>query len=221
MPSQADKRSRGRRGRLKAPNIPTALDNLVSSSSPHPPEVAPVFNTMTRIWAASAVIDSIRRDMEENSIPAATLDRVSPLSKLLWEEILLLLPSTIPSLQSSLTTYELILVDIQQILSSNDPLRVSDDTIDRQLDDFMVQFQKALEPLKISQRVSPNSTHFFQNSHHILISGGNFSSNPVVQDPVLREQSHNILRVLYIQCGVLFGSAVSSMVGRSIVYLRR
>ncbi|KAF8806106.1 hypothetical protein BYT27DRAFT_7294756 [Phlegmacium glaucopus] len=163
MSSQATERLR-HRGRLKAPNIPVSilLDNFVESSSPHPPEIAPVFNTMTRIWAASAIIDSIQRDKEENShLPTAMLDRVSPLSKLLWEEILLLLqvPSTIPSLQSSLTKYELILVEIEQILSSNDPLRMSDDTIDRQLDDFMVQFQESLNPLKctISQRNSLNA----------------------------------------------------------------
>ncbi|KAF8806112.1 hypothetical protein BYT27DRAFT_7191412 [Phlegmacium glaucopus] len=205
MPSQAAERSR-HRGRLKAPNTRTSLDTFVSPS-PHPPEVVPVLNTMARIWAASAAIERIRRDNEENScLLTATLDRVSALSKSLWEEILPLPLSTIPSLQSSLTIYELILVGIQQILSSNDPLRMSDDTIDRQLGDFMVQFQEALNPLKgtISQRNSPNSTHFLQNAHHFLISGGNFSSNPVIHDPVLREQSHQILRVLYIQCGVLF-----------------
>ncbi|KAF8806098.1 hypothetical protein BYT27DRAFT_7242957 [Phlegmacium glaucopus] len=205
MSSQVAERSR-HRGRLKAPNIPTSLENPVSFS-PRPPEVAPVLNMITRIWAASAAIDSIRRDKEENAcLPTATLDRVSALSASLWEEILLLPLSTIPSLQSSLTIYELILVDIQQILRSNDPLRMSDDTIDCQLGNFIVQFQEALNPLKgtISQRNSPNSTHFFQNSHHIHISGGNFSSNPVVYDPALREQSHQILRVLYIQCGVLF-----------------
>ncbi|KAF8806116.1 hypothetical protein BYT27DRAFT_7191415 [Phlegmacium glaucopus] len=206
MPSQAAERPR-HRGRLKAPNIPTSLDNVVPSP-PRPLEVAPVFNTMTRIWAASAVIDIIRGDKEENScLPTATLDRVSTLSTSLWEEILPLPLSIVPSIQSSLTMYELILVDIQQILSSNDPLGISDDTIDCQLDDFMVQFQEALNPLKgtISQSNPPNSTHFFQNAHHLLISGGNFNNNPVVHDPVLREQSHQILRVLYIQCGVLFG----------------
>jgi hypothetical protein len=36
-----------------------------------------------------------------------------------------------------------ILVDIQRILSSSDPVEISDDTlaIDRRLDDFLLQFQ--------------------------------------------------------------------------------
>ena len=34
-----------------------------------------------------------------------------------------------------------ILVDIQRILSSSDPMEISDDTIDRRLDDFLLQFQ--------------------------------------------------------------------------------
>jgi hypothetical protein len=34
-----------------------------------------------------------------------------------------------------------ILVEIQQILSSRDPVKISDDTIDRRLDDFLLQFQ--------------------------------------------------------------------------------
>ena len=34
-----------------------------------------------------------------------------------------------------------ILVDIQHILRSTDPLEISDDTIDRRLDDFLIQFQ--------------------------------------------------------------------------------
>jgi len=34
-----------------------------------------------------------------------------------------------------------ILVDIQQTLNSNDPLGMSDKTIDRQLGDFVVQFR--------------------------------------------------------------------------------
>ena len=34
-----------------------------------------------------------------------------------------------------------ILVDIQKILSSSDPVKISDDTIDRRLDDFLLQFQ--------------------------------------------------------------------------------
>ena len=47
------------------------------------------------------------------------------------------------------TTYQLcfikivssILVDIQQILSSKDPLEISDGKIDCQLDEFVLQFQ--------------------------------------------------------------------------------
>ncbi|KAF8806115.1 hypothetical protein BYT27DRAFT_7257535 [Phlegmacium glaucopus] len=92
----------------------------------------------------------------------ATLSMWS-LSKALWEEILLLPLSTISSLQNSLTTYELILVDVQRILSSNDP-RMSDDAIDCQLGNFIVQFQKALDRLKgttVSQRISPSSTRKF------------------------------------------------------------
>jgi hypothetical protein len=209
MPSQAAEGLRHRE-RLKTLNAPLSLNNFISSS-PRPPEIVPVcntINTMTRICAASAVIDIIRRDKEENScLTSSTLDRVSALSKSLWKEISLLPLSTIPSLQNSLTIYERILVEIQQILNSSDPLRMLDDTMDRQLDDFLFHFQEALDPLRgtSSQRNSPKSTHFFENSHHILISGGTFSSNPVIHDPVVREESHKILQVLYIQCGVLFG----------------
>ena len=49
---------------------------------------------------------------------------------------------------SSTTTYHRIhceylsiLEDIQHILSSNDPVDMSDDTIDRRRDDFLFQFQ--------------------------------------------------------------------------------
>jgi len=174
---------------------PRPLDNSVFSQvSPHPHEVAGVLNTITVILATSAEI--IRRDEKGNSCLSTTmLDRTSVLSESLWEEVLQLPLSTIPPLQRSLTIYERILVDIQHILNSSDPVGISDDTIDRRLDDFLLQFQTALDLLKGStgQRSSPNSTHFFPNSHHIIISGGNFStsntSNPVVYDPLVREQT--------------------------------
>jgi len=94
-------------------------------------------------------------------------------------------------------------------MNSSDPVEISDDIIDRRLDDFLLQFQEALDLLKGStgQPSSPNSPHFFQHSHHIIISGGNFSastSNPVAHDPVVREQSHKILQAIYIQWVVLF-----------------
>jgi hypothetical protein len=56
--SSAMQRSRPR-GRLKALNKPISPDNSVSSS-PHPHEVARVFNTMVKISAAGA--DIIRRE---------------------------------------------------------------------------------------------------------------------------------------------------------------
>ena len=34
-----------------------------------------------------------------------------------------------------------ILVDIQKLLNSSDPVKISDDTIDRRLDLFLLQFQ--------------------------------------------------------------------------------
>jgi len=167
---------------------------------------------MARIWATSAEI--IRRDDEGSPrLPTATLDRASGLSTLLWKEVQLLPLAGIPLLQEPLTMYELILVDIQQILSSNNSLEVSDGAIDRRLDDFMFQFQEALDLLEstISQRSTPSSAHFFQNAHDIIISGGNFSSlsttTSVIHDPIVREQSHRILQLVYIQCGVLFGRA--------------
>ncbi|KAF8806097.1 hypothetical protein BYT27DRAFT_7257519 [Phlegmacium glaucopus] len=198
MPSQAAERSR-HHGRLKAPNIPTSLDNFVSS--PHPPEVAPVLNTMTtltRIWAATAVIDSVRRNKAESScLPTAALDRVCALSKALWEEILLLPLPAIPSLQTSLTTYELILLDIQRILSSNDP-RMSDDMIDCQLGNFMVQFQKALDHLKgttVSQRVSPSSTRKFTRNIYDA-----FECSPLYRFlPELPSHSHLWRKLQYYQ----------------------
>jgi len=117
--------------------------------------------------------------------------------------------STVPPLHKPLIIYGLILVDIQQILSSSDPVEISDDTIDRRLDDFLLQFQEALDLLKAptGQRSSPNSSHFFKDSHHFNIFGGNFIAstiNPVVHDPVVREQYHKILQIIYIQCVVLF-----------------
>ena len=42
-----------------------------------------------------------------------------------------------------------ILVDIQHILSSNDPVNISDDTVDRRLDDFLLQFQVSTIQLKL------------------------------------------------------------------------
>jgi len=174
------------------------------SSSPHPREVSRVFETMVEILAAS---DAIQRDEETKPrLPIATLDRASVLSKWLWEQVLVIPPFSIPHFQRSLTRYKLILVDIQQILSSKDPLEISDGKIDCRLDEFVLQFQEALDFIKgpISERSLPNSTHFFENSHHMVISGGNFSSNPVLHDPIVREQAHKILQVVYIQCGVLF-----------------
>jgi hypothetical protein len=190
---------------------PRPLDNHISSQvSPHPYEVACAFNTINEISAATA--DIIRRNERGNScLPTAMLERVSAVSESLWEEVKSLPVFAIPPLHKHLIVYGLILVDIQHILSSNDPV---DDTIDSRLDDFLLQFQEALDLLNHkgpTQRSSPNSTHFFQNSHHIIISGGNFSastSNPVVHDPVLRDQSRKILQVIYIQSVVLFGNVL-------------
>jgi len=189
---------------------PLTKNNSVSCPS-HPHEVTRVLNTISEILAASAEI--VRRDHERGNsrLPTATLDRVSALSESLWEDVILLPLSAIPSLYKPLIIYGLILADIQHILSSSDLVEISDDsdTIDRRLDDFQLQFQEALDLLKgpADERSPPNSTHFFPNSHHIIISGGNFTastSNPVVHDPVVREQSHKILQVIYIQCVVLF-----------------
>jgi len=182
--------------RWARPPLKNSISSLVSS---HPHEVARVLNTITEILAASA---EIRRDERVNScLPIATLDTVSAFSESLWEEIESLPLSTISPLLKPLIIYKLILVDIQHILRSTDSVEISDDTIDRRLDDFLLQFQEALDLLKwpTGQRNSPISTHFFQNSHHITISGGKFSSstvtsNPVVHDPVVREQSHKIFK---------------------------
>jgi len=172
----------------------------------HPDEVVRVLNTITEILAASAEIRVIRRDERGNScLPTATLDTVSAFSEFLWSLPL----STILPLHNHLIIYKCILAEIQHILlCSSDPAEISDDKIGCRLDDFRIQFQEALDLLKCpaGQRISPNSTQFFQNSHHIIISGGNFSAstnNPVVHDPVVREQSHKILQILYIQCAVV------------------
>jgi len=189
---------------------PRPLDNYISSkASPHPLEVARVFNTITEIFVASEIIRRNEGGNSCSSLPTAMLRRVSALSESLWEEVISLPPSTIPPLYKPLIIYRHILLDIERILSSNDTVEISDDTINRRLDDFLFQFQGAVDLLKgpISQQNSPNSTHFFQNSHHIIISGGNFNastSNPVVHDPVLREQSRKTLQLAYIQCVVLF-----------------
>jgi hypothetical protein len=191
---------------------PRPLNNSISSQvSPHPHEVARVLNTITKILAASADINQ-RNERGNSRLPTAMLGGVSTLSESLWEEVRSLPLSTIPPLHEPLLVYEIILADIHHILNSNDPVEISDDTINVRLGDFLLQFQAALDLLSTSkgptrQQSSPNSTHFFQNSHHIVISGGNFSastSNPTVHDPVLREQSRKILQVVYIQCVVLF-----------------
>jgi len=150
------------------------------------------------------------------------LGRVSALSESLREEVSSLRNPlfNIPLLHivhKLLLIYGLchILVVIQHILSSNVSVEISDDTtlaIDHWLDDFLIQFQKALDLLEVpaGQPSSPNSTHsdLFRDSHHFTISGGNFSattiSNPVVHDSVVREQIQKILQIVYIQCVVLF-----------------
>jgi hypothetical protein len=197
-------RSRSR-GRLKAPNIPVFVENSESSSEPR--QLAGVLDTIDRIRATSKDIIQAGRGRDEGRLFASTLDIVSALSRSLWEEILLLLPPAWPTLQTSLRVYEIILFDIQQILNLDDPPKISDDRIDRRLDDFMLQFQEALDRVEgtISQRSPPGSTHFFPYAHHFLVAGGNFTSNPVLHDPVVRAQSENILQeVIYIKRGVLF-----------------
>jgi len=191
----------------RGPARPPRYNSIPSRVSPHPHEVACVLNTITEILAASAEI--IRRERGNSCLPIATLDRVSAFSESLWEEVMSLRLSTIPPLNKPLIIYGLILVDIQHILSSSDPRGISDDTIDHRLDDFLLQFQETLDFIKgpTGQGSSPQSTHFFQNSHHFIISGGNFTastSNPVVHDPVVREQSHQIFQLMKIQCVVLF-----------------
>jgi len=184
------------------------LNNSTSYVSPHPQahKAARVLNTINEILAASAEIAEIIRIDEtprgNSCLPIATLDTVFSFSESLWEEIESLPRplSTISTLHKPLMIYKLILIDIQHILSSSDPVEISDDAIDRRLDDFLLQFQEALDLLKCptSQQNSPNPIHFFQNSHDINIYGGNFSvNNPVVYDPVVREQSRKTLQVTY------------------------
>lgn len=194
------------RGRLKGPNIPALVENPESSSEPR--QLAGVLDTIDRIRATSEKIIQVGRGRDEERLPASsTLDRASALSECLWEEIRLLPVLAVPTLQTSLRVYEIILFDIQQILNSHNSPEISDDMIDRRLDNFMLQFQEALDRIEgtISQQSSPGSTHFFQNSHHILVAGGNFTNNPVLDDPVLRAQSKEILQgVIFIKHGVLF-----------------
>jgi len=183
-------------------------DNSQVSPHPSPHEVARVFNTITEISAASEII---RRYERRNScLSTATLDRVSTLSDSLWKEVVSLPLPAIPPLREPLIIYELILVDILHILSSSGPVEISEDTIDLRLDDFLLQFQEALDLLKdpSDQQSSLNSIHFFQNAHHTNISGGIFNAstyNPVVHDPVVREQSNKILQEMHtIKWVVLF-----------------
>jgi len=197
------------------------LDNYITSQvSPGPSssshdrhEFDLRFNTMKTMKEILAANDHIiRRNERGNSrLPTALLCRVSALSESLCKEVVSLPPSTIPPLHKPLTIYGLILADIEHILSSNDSVDISDDTIDRRLDEFLLQFQEALDLLKVEgptrtdQQNSPNSAHFFQNSHHFIIYGGNFNvtststSNLAVHDPELREQSHKTLQVLHFQ----------------------
>jgi len=191
---------------------PGPPNNSQVSPHPSPHEVARVLNTITEISASAEII---RRYERGNScLSTATLERVSDLSDSLWEEVMSLPLPTIPTLHKPLIIYELILVDILRILSSSGPVEISDDTIDRRLDDFLLQFQEALDllkgPIDTGKHTSSNSTHFFQNSHHINIYGGYFSAstcNPVVHDPVVqevREQNQKFLQVIHIQWVVLF-----------------
>jgi len=198
---------------------PRMLNNSTTSSqiSPHPHwhqwhEVVLVFNTITEILDASKII---RRDHDErgcSSLPIATLEKVFAFSESLWEKVKPLPLSSVPSLHKHLIKYGLILVDIQHILSSSDPLEIDSLAIGFRLDDFLLQFQEALDLLKgpADQLSTQNSilAYFFPYSHHINIYGGIFSaggtSNSVVYDPVVREQSRKILQVLYVQCVVLF-----------------
>jgi hypothetical protein len=190
---------------------PPPLNN--SQVSPHPSvhEAARVLNIIIEISAASAEI--IRKYERGNScIPTATLDRVSALSDTLSEEVIMLPVSAIPPLHKPLTIYKHILIDILHILSSSGPVEVSDYTIDRPLDEFLLQFQVALDILKdpTGQHSSTNSTRLFENPRDITIYGGIFNAstyNPVVHDPVVREvreQNHKILQAIHIQWVVLF-----------------
>jgi hypothetical protein len=79
--------------------------------------------------------------------------------------------------------------------------------INCRLDDFGLQIQEALDLIKptVDQQGSSNS-HFFPHSH-VIISGGmfNLNNNPVIHDPVVREQVHQILQqATYIKTAVLF-----------------
>jgi len=185
---------------------PRPRDNSQVPPDPSLHEAVRVLNTIIEISAASTEI--IRRYERGNScIPTATLERVSALSDSLSEEVRSLPVSAIPPLRKPLTIYKLILVDI---LGSSSPVEVSDDTFDRPLDDFLLQFQEALDLLKdpTCQHSSPNSTRVLENPRDVTIYGGTFNAstyNPVVHDPAVREQNHKILQEIYtIKWVVLF-----------------
>lgn len=154
-----------------------------------------------------ATTKDIVHEAEGESAASQMLARVLKLSTRLQKEILPFADSesVIPLFKGHLQAYDAILFDIRDSLTANND--VADyDAINLCLDKFLHDFEGKLVLHARNEPLPSGSASILQNSHNVTISGGFFSATTVQVVPdAVPDQSHKILRVLYIQCGVLFG----------------
>jgi hypothetical protein len=157
---------------------------------------------MSSIMAAT---EHIVRKNERGDTTLSALDRVSEVSERVWTVVQSLPLSSISSLEACLTNYELILIDVRHNVTSRDLSAIHEAAVNRRLDDFLQDFQAAIDRLrtKINEAHFPESANFFQNSHDFVISGGSFTINSVVHDGADR-RSRRLLQLQYLQLAVLF-----------------
>ncbi|KDR72352.1 hypothetical protein GALMADRAFT_769838 [Galerina marginata CBS 339.88] len=152
-----------------------------------------LIHLLFRMKSVMAKAEEVVQEMKGGSVDMCTLQRVSDLPKQVWEHIQVLpLSSALPSLNASLTTYELTLLEIGFNATCR---QLSEDEINSRLDAFMADFQGIMDRFQVEndqlKARSSDSPGMFQNAHHFVVSGGNFSVTTALNDEVVRDRSQN------------------------------
>ncbi|KAF8956144.1 hypothetical protein BDZ97DRAFT_1852948, partial [Flammula alnicola] len=189
---------RGRpRGRVKTPPEESPSLGSVYSVSTHLQEIARLLEEI------NAATEHIAHAVEGVDAYTASLKRTSEVTRYVWRAIEALPVGSLPSIRGPVEMYKSLVRDIHLAIESNTMTNQIASDFDRHIDTFLDDFKTRIATVTNRQHDSVSalqvpSSHFFQNSHHLIISGGNFVHQINQTDALVRERS----RKKYCICNI-------------------
>jgi hypothetical protein len=129
--------------------------------------------------------------------------RISEVSDFVSETIGSFPVDLLPTLLDALEKYQSILSEISSCLDAG-AISLEANNYRERIDSFLCDFKGRLHSNNTSNEINNYSEagHFFPNSHHFVVAGGNFTINSV--DSEARQRTDKTIRLHSLLIGVLF-----------------